>query len=69
MAVALIIGGSRGIGAATAARLAHDGHDVAIAYRANAEAAEQVADLVAAIVRNPYLTNQSILVDGGIRPS
>jgi NAD(P)-dependent dehydrogenase (short-subunit alcohol dehydrogenase family) len=65
MAVALITGGSRGIGAATAARLAQDGHDVAIAYRANAEAAEQVA----AIVRNPYLTNQSILVDGGIRPS
>jgi 3-oxoacyl-[acyl-carrier protein] reductase len=31
--------------------------------------AEEVADLIAAIVRNPYLTNQSILLDGGIRPS
>ena len=30
---------------------------------------DEVADLIAAIVRNPYLTNQSILVDGGIRPS
>lgn len=30
---------------------------------------EEVADPIAAIVRNPYLTNQSILVDGGIRPS
>jgi 3-oxoacyl-[acyl-carrier protein] reductase len=107
MAVALITGGSRGIGAATAVRLAQDGHDVAIAYRSNAQAAEQVAAevqalgpraatfagdmseveapgalvsaverelgpveiLIAAIVRNPYLTNQSILVDGGIRPS
>ena len=43
MAVALITGGSRGIGAATAVRLAEDEHDLAIAYRANAEAAEQVA--------------------------
>ncbi len=31
--------------------------------------AGEVADLIAAIVRNPYLTNQSILIDGGIRPS
>jgi 3-oxoacyl-[acyl-carrier protein] reductase len=30
---------------------------------------DEVADLIAAIVRNSYLTNQSILVDGGIRPS
>jgi 3-oxoacyl-[acyl-carrier protein] reductase len=29
----------------------------------------EVADLIAAIVHNPYLTNQSILLDGGIRPS
>jgi 3-oxoacyl-[acyl-carrier protein] reductase len=30
---------------------------------------DEVADLIAAIGRNPYLTNQSILLDGGIRPS
>lgn len=51
MAVALITGGSRGIGAATAVRLAEDGHDVATAYRSNVEAAEQVAAEVQALGR------------------
>jgi 3-oxoacyl-[acyl-carrier protein] reductase len=49
MAVALISGGSRGIGAATAMRLAQDGHDIAVAYRAGAEAAQQVAADVQAL--------------------
>jgi len=31
--------------------------------------AEEVADLVAAIVRNGYLSNQSILLDGGSHPT
>jgi 3-oxoacyl-[acyl-carrier protein] reductase len=51
MAVALITGGSRGIGAATAVRLAEDGHDIAIAYRSNADAAERVASEVQALGR------------------
>ena len=51
MALALITGGSRGIGAACAVRLARDGHDIAVAYGSSAEAAERVAAEVRAIGR------------------
>ncbi|MBK3567607.1 SDR family oxidoreductase [Streptomyces sp. MBT62] len=44
--VALVTGGSRGIGAATALRLARDGADVAVTYVAGKEAAEDVVRTV-----------------------
>ncbi|MFG2104953.1 SDR family NAD(P)-dependent oxidoreductase [Micromonospora echinaurantiaca] len=50
--VTVITGGSRGIGAATARRLAHAGHHVALSYRRDRDAAAAVlADLHATGVR------------------
>lgn len=49
--VALVTGGSRGIGAATALRLARDGADVAITYVDGKEAAENVVGRMEALGR------------------
>jgi 3-oxoacyl-[acyl-carrier protein] reductase len=46
--VALVTGGSRGIGRAIVERLAGDGVDVVFFYRGNAEAAREVVDTVTA---------------------
>ncbi|MFF3500778.1 SDR family NAD(P)-dependent oxidoreductase [Streptomyces sp. NPDC003247] len=46
--VTVVTGGSRGIGAAVCRRLAADGHDVAVGYVRDADAAEAVAEAVRA---------------------
>jgi glucose 1-dehydrogenase len=49
--VTVVTGGSRGIGAATCARLAAAGHDVVVGYRSGAAEAARVADRVRAAGR------------------
>ena len=61
--VALVSGGSRGIGAGIVRCLARDGADVAIVYRRDAEAAEAVAEEVRRLGRRA-LTVAADLRDG-----
>lgn len=49
MAVAIVTGGSRGIGAATAVRLAHDGWSICLSYRSERERADEVVAACAAL--------------------
>ena len=67
--VALVTGGSRGIGAAIAKALADDGADVAISYAASADKAKAVVkELLAKGVRAACLQGRPGQYQGGGRP-
>ncbi|MDH6137727.1 3-oxoacyl-[acyl-carrier protein] reductase [Kitasatospora sp. MAA4] len=52
--VALVTGGSRGIGEAVALRLAEDGADVALTYQHSSERAAEVVERIKALGRRPW---------------
>lgn len=60
--VALVTGGSRGIGRATALALAHAGADVAVNYRHSVAEAQQVCDLIARLGRRTVKVGADVSV-------
>lgn len=64
--VTVVTGGSRGIGAATAIRLAAAGHDVAICYLREAEAAQEVLAGVRAAGRRGVAVPVDVSIEGDV---
>ena len=64
--VALVTGGSRGIGAAIATRLASEGASVVVNYRANQTAAEAVAAAIAKAGPEPLLVQGDVSVPADV---
>ncbi|WP_329619130.1 3-oxoacyl-ACP reductase FabG [Streptomyces sp. NBC_01255] len=65
--VALVTGGSRGIGRAVAVRLARDGFDVALCFRSDGAAAEVVAEEVREVGRRVLVRRVDVADRGGVR--
>ncbi len=62
----VITGGTRGIGAATAHRLAADGHDLVLGYASDGDAAEETARAVREHGREVHLVAADITTDEGV---
>ena len=64
--IAIVTGGSRGIGAATATRLARDGYDIAISYKTPGAAADSVISAVQATGRRGIAVRADCGIEGDI---
>ncbi|MFJ6694628.1 3-oxoacyl-[acyl-carrier-protein] reductase [Streptomyces sp. NPDC091272] len=65
--VALVTGGSRGIGRHVVSRLARDGYDVAFCYQSNKEAADAVAEEAAAAGARVYTAQTDVASHDAVR--
>jgi 3-oxoacyl-[acyl-carrier protein] reductase len=65
--IALVTGGSRGIGAAIAVALARAGADVAVNYRERAEAAQEVCAAITRLGRRAFAVKADVSVSADVR--
>ena len=65
--VALVIGGTGGIGKATCLQLAEDGFDVAIHFHKNKESAEKIRDEITLLDRKAIIVNADITDFGQVK--
>lgn len=66
MGTILVTGGSRGMGRAVALKFAREGHDVAVTYEKNREAAESVATAIRGCGRDGFAASMDIADPGSI---
>ncbi|MBF4163788.1 SDR family NAD(P)-dependent oxidoreductase [Nocardioides acrostichi] len=66
MSTAIVTGGTRGIGAAVAQRLASAGHDLVLGYRSDEDAAQAVAERVRALGVTCTLVRADLTTDAGV---